>query len=187
MTTPISGGNAAQAAAASRPATESGSRVESSRKQLNVQILQASLDVSISAGSDSQQLLFRNAIDKLNEALGPEFGPDAIQAAASQDNSPAGTAGRIVALSTGMFDAYAAQHPDLEPAEQAKRFAELIRGGVDKGFGEARDILSGLKVLEGDIASNIDKTYELVQQGIDAFLAKFTTPAAPADGGAATA
>ncbi len=32
-------------------------------------------------------------------------------------------------------------------------------------FKEASDILSGLNVLNGDIASNIDKTYDLVQKG----------------------
>jgi hypothetical protein len=49
-------------------------------------------------------------------------------------------------------------------------FIELIGGGIDKGFAEARQILDGLKVLEGDIASNIDKTYELVQVGLKAFM-----------------
>lgn len=46
---------------------------------------------------------------------------------------------------------------------------DTIKGGIEKGFKEARDILKGLKVLGGDIASNIDKTYELVQKGLDAF------------------
>ena len=35
----------------------------------------------------------------------------------------------------------------------------------------ARDVLDGLKVLGGDIASGIQQTYELVQKGYDDFLA----------------
>ena len=48
---------------------------------------------------------------------------------------------------------------------------DTISGGMEKGFKEARDILGGLKVLNGDIAGNIDKTYELVQKGYADFIA----------------
>ena len=50
---------------------------EGQRTQLNTQILQASMDVSIKAGDDSMALLYRTAIDRINELLAPEFGPDA--------------------------------------------------------------------------------------------------------------
>ncbi len=45
----------------------------------------------------------------------------------------------------------------------------MIRGGIEKGFAEAREILGGLNVLDGDIASNIDKTYDLVQKKLNDF------------------
>jgi hypothetical protein len=41
------------------------------------------------------------------------------------------------------------------------------RSGVEKGFSDARDILSGLGVLEGTIAEDIDQTYEMIMQGLD--------------------
>jgi hypothetical protein len=44
-----------------------------------------------------------------------------------------------------------------------------IGDAIDHGFKEASDILSGLKVLEGDIAAGVDKTYELIQQGLAQF------------------
>ena len=50
---------------------------------------------------------------------------------------------------------------------------EVIGGGIDQWFKEARDILGGLKVLEGDIAGNIDKTYDLVQQGLQSFVENY--------------
>ncbi len=45
-----------------------------------------------------------------------------------------------------------------------------LLGGIDQGFSEARDVLGGLKVLEGEIADNIDKTYEIIQKGLEDFL-----------------
>ncbi|WP_206434411.1 DUF5610 domain-containing protein [Iodobacter ciconiae] len=141
------------------------------RAQTNQQILQASLQVSISSGDKPMQLLFRTAIDKINEVLKPEFGDDAIKNALGQDNSPEGTAGRIVALSTGFYEAFAKQRPGQDPEKTAEEFTKVIRGGVERGFKEARDILKSLQVLDGTIASNIDKTYDLVQKGLDDFLA----------------
>lgn len=144
------------------------------RAQTNQQILQASLQVSISSGDKPMQLLFRNAIDKINDALKPEFGDDAIKNAMSQDNSPEGTAGRIVALSTGFYEAFAKQRPGQDPDKIAAEFTKVIRGGVEEGFKQAKDILKSLQVLDGTIASNVDKTYELVQKGLDDFLASKT-------------
>lgn len=165
---------AVQSRSAARPGNE---RVNASdnrsnaRNELNVQILQASAEVSLKAGDQSQALLFRSAIERINELLSPTLGADAIQAKMGDDNSPEATAERILSLSTGFFDAYAAQHPDDAPDQVAKDFVELIRGGFEKGFNEAKDILQGLKVFGGDIESGIMKTYELVSKGYDEFLA----------------
>lgn len=140
------------------------------RDQMNVQIL-ASVQVSLKAGDQSQALLFRSAIERINEMLAPTLGPDAIQSKMSEDNSPEATAQRILDLSTGFFDAYAAQRPGDDAEQVAKDFVALIRGGFEQGFNEAKDILDGLKVLGGDIESGIMKTYELVNKGYDEFLA----------------
>jgi hypothetical protein len=151
------------------------------RQQQNVQILQASMDVSIQSGDSSLALLYRTAIDRINEVLAPELGADAIANASNQDNSPEGTAGRILALSTAFYDAYAARHTDKDVETVARDFVALIRGGFEAGFGEARDILSGLGVLGEDspVATGIQKTYELVMKGYDDFLAsKLAPPAA---------
>src|SRR6185369_7580205 len=106
----------------------------------------------------------------INEQLQADFGPDAIQNAASQDNTAEGTAGRIVSLSTAFFSAFQQQHTDLKGDDALNSFMDTIKGGIEKGFKEARDILKGLNVLGGDIASNIDKTYDLVQKGLDSFV-----------------
>ena len=140
------------------------------RKDLNVGILQASMAVSIRAGDESQALLFRTAIEGINEALAPTLGPDAIQNAMGQDNSAEATAGRIVSMSTAFFDAYAARRPDDDPETVLREFMDVIRGGFEKGFGEARDILSGLGVFNGAVEADVSKTRELVLQGYDRFM-----------------
>lgn len=140
------------------------------RGELNVSIVQASLTVAIGAGNDSLALLYKSAITSINEELKADFGDNALQNALGQDNTPEGTAGRIVSLSTAFYGAYLQQNKLEDNADSRKAFVDTIRSGVERGFKEARDILQGLKVLEGDIATNIDKTYDLVQQGLDAFL-----------------
>lgn len=147
------------------------SSVASASHQLNVQILKSSMEVSIKAGEKSQAMVFRAAIDRINELLAPEMGPDAIQGAMGQDNSAEATAGRILSLSTGFFGAYAARRQHDDPDQVAKDFVALIRGGFEKGFNEATDILKGLDVFKGEIESGVMKTFDLVQKGLDDFLA----------------
>ena len=155
-----------------------GSAVAKAKAELNVSIVQASLTVSIKSGNDALSLVYKSAITNINEALKSDFGDNAIQNAASQDNSPEATADRIVSLSTAFYSAYKDQHPGVDEATSRQNFVDTIRKGVEQGFKEAKDILGGLKVLQGDVASNIDKTYDLVQKGLAAFLANTDAQAA---------
>jgi hypothetical protein len=143
------------------------------KHQLNVQILEASAQVSIAAGDQSQALVFRSAIDHINELLAPELGPNAIQSAVDNgvDTSAEATADRIVSLSTAFYEGYARQHPNEDPEKLATNFVNLIRGGFEKGFGEAQNILEGLGVFDGEVKSGVQKTFDLVQKGYDDFLA----------------
>jgi len=142
-----------------------------SKLQLNAAILQASMNVSISSQNDPLALVYKSAITSINEALQADFGDDAVQNAASQDNSAEATANRIVSLSTSFFEAFKKQNPGMDNDAALEKFMGTISGGMEKGFSEARDILKGLNVLQGDIAGNIDKTYELVQKGYADFVA----------------
>lgn len=155
---------AVQAEGAATPAT-----AREARLQLNAAIVQASLDVSLSAGNEPLALLYRSAIGQINELLQPEFGPDAIQGAAGQDNTAAGTAARIVSLSTGFFESYKLQHPGEDEAALLQKFMATIRRGFEQGFREAQEILRGLGVLSGSIASGIEQTHELVLRGYEEF------------------
>jgi hypothetical protein len=177
---------AANAAAADKTkaadATPDMAPVEKARLQQNAAILQASVSVAIGSQNDPLALLYKSAITGINEKLQAQFGENAVQNAVSQDNSPEGTAERIVSLSTGFFEIYKKQHPGEDEGELLTKFMDTIRGGFESGFKEASDILQGMKVLNGNIAGNIDKTYELVQKGYAAFEA--ARRPAPADAAA---
>lgn len=146
------------------------------KKQLNASILEANLTVSLSAQNDPLALVYKTAIEEINKVLESEFGENAIQSAyeSGLDVSPEATADRIVSLSTGFFAAFQESNPGLSEAEAAERFVDVIGGGIDKGFAEAREILESLQVLEGEIEANVDKTYDLVQDGLNAFLEQFS-------------
>ncbi len=142
------------------------------KQQYNASILQANVNASVNAGNESMALLFKTAIEGINDVLKDEFGDDAIQNSydSGLDISPEATADRIVSMSTAFFSIYREQNSEISDEEAAKSFAEIISEGIDTGFAEAREVLDGLDVLEGDIASNIDTTFDLVQKGLLAFV-----------------
>ena len=144
------------------------------KKELNAAILESAINVGAASGSP-QALVLKAALEGINDALQATMGDNAIQNTfdSGLDVSPEATADRIVSLSTAFFGSYQKQHPELSQQEALIKFTDLISGGIDTGFSEARDILSGLSVLEGDIASNIDSTYDLVQEKLTAFIESF--------------
>jgi len=123
------------------------------QQKLNVAILQAHQDVSISTKNEPLALIYKAAIEGINKELETELGENAIENAyeSGLDISPEATADRILKFSIGLFPLYQQQHPELSEQEQAEKFVEIVGGGIDTGFSEARDILSGLGVLEGEI------------------------------------
>ena len=150
-------------------------KAASPKQKFNVAILQAHQDVSISTKNEPLALIYKAAIEGINKELKTELGEDAIEKGyeSGLDVSPEATAGRILSFSTGLFSLYQQQHPELSEQEQAEKFVGIISGGIDTGFSEAREILDGLGVLEGEIAENIDKTYDIIQDGLATFLEKY--------------
>ena len=142
-----------------------------SRQMINNSILAAQEEVSIAAGDKSMALLYRAAIEAINEELAPTMGDNAVQknAESDVDYSPEATADRIVSFATNFFAVHQQQNRSMSIDEQLDSFMVKIGGAIDQGFKEASEILSGLKVLEGDIAAGVDKTYEFIQQGLAQF------------------
>jgi hypothetical protein len=143
------------------------SAAQQAKAELNTSIVASY--VAINSKNQPQSLLASSAINGINEALKPQLGDNAIQNASSGDNSAEATASRIVAGATGLYAAFKAQHPDESDDAALKDFMSTIRSGFEKGFSEASNILQGLGVLGGDIASGINQTHDLVLKGFDDF------------------
>ena len=169
MSTPISANSSATPTDVQRTNSQSTSATvttkEEAKTQFNAAIVTASFDVAISSGNESLALLYKSAINSINVVLKQERGDNAIQNAFGQDNSAEGTAGRIVSISTGFYEAFKRQHPGEDEADVLSNFMSTIKSGFEQGYKEAADILQGLGVLGGDIKNGIEKTYDLVLQG----------------------
>ena len=143
-----------------------------SKKQLNAAIIESSLKFNKTIGEQPQALILKTALQGINEAL-KELGietsvEDAYESGV--DFTPEATAERIVAFSTQFLASYREQHPEMKEEESLNAFMGIINQGIEQGFGEAKDILGSLKVLTGDVADNIDKTYNLVQEKLQSFV-----------------
>ncbi len=147
----------------------------------------------------SLKLTYQSAIEKLNEILMaqmpnyapsvsedgeqiqnpnmPGFKPISEEALQEQGGmeywTPENTAKRIVEGATGFFSGFQNAHPELEGEALMNHFMEVVGGGLQQGFDEAKGILSDLKVLEGPIAENIASTFDLVQSGMQNFEKEF--------------
>ena len=148
----------------------------SNKKQLNAAIIESTLKFSSTVGDQPLSLLLKTALQGINEALQDAEVDHSVEDAFESgiDFSPQATADRIVSFSTQFISAYQEQHPEMAEEESLTTFVDIIKGGIEQGFGEAKDVLSGLDVLAGDISDNIDQTYQLVQQGLQAFIDEFS-------------
>ncbi len=143
----------------------------------------------------SLKMTYQSAIEKINEILmadqaGTEnteeaqtpqninpyqpISEEALQQQGGMDYwTPENTAKRIVQGATGFFEGFKNAHPELEGEQLMSSFMDIVGGGLTQGFEEAKGILDELNVLSGDIATNIDTTYQLVQDGMQAFQKDF--------------
>ncbi|HCM47878.1 MAG TPA: hypothetical protein DIS98_10385 [Colwellia sp.] len=147
----------------------------SNKKQLNAAIIESSLKFTKTIGDQPLSLLLKTALQGINEALKPGGAESSVEDAyeSGVDFSPEATAERIVSFSTQFLGSFREQHPEMGEEESLTTFIKIISGGIDQGFSEAKDILGSLKVLEAEVTTNIDKTYELVQRGLQAFVDSF--------------
>lgn len=128
----------------------------------------------------------RNAVDAqqtLANRLAERLGLNPGDLSAKADNySPAKVAERILGFVGGHLARAAADGAD---SEQQSKNLQQFRKGVEKGFADARKILDGLGVLTGQVAANVDDTYQRIQQGLSALDQQYVAP--PATGRESTA
>jgi hypothetical protein len=145
------------------------------KKEQNNAIVRSQIEVNLKMGNEPMALLYKTAVNAINEVLDPTQETKPIQTAYDNniDVSPEATAKRIISLATGFFNAYQLQNDKTTPEDNLGNFISTISSGIDTGFKDARDILESLSVLNGKIATDIDSTYALVQEGIAEFADNF--------------
>ena len=150
------------------------------RQAQNIAILRADEQVSLRSNNDSLALLYKAAIEGINAELEPVMGENAAQKIYDEgiDTSPQATADRIVAFATAFYSRYKELNPAETEQQTLDNFMALITPGVEKGFADAKDILTNLKVYEGELESAVDSTFELVKKGLAAFREKMLELAA---------
>jgi hypothetical protein len=169
-------GAAKQSTAPIKPEDNQGikNQAAQAKQAQNTAILRANEQVSLRSNNDSLSLLYKTALEGINAELEPVLGENAAQKVYDSgiDTSPEATADRIVAFATGFYSRYKALNAGKSEEETLNNFMQIIGGGIDKGFSDAKDILKGLKVFEGEVETGVDKTYGLVMQGLTSFREK---------------
>ncbi len=147
----------------------------SNKQQLNAAIIESSLNYNTSIADQPLSLVLKTALQGINEALNEMGVENTVEEAyeSGVDFSPEAVAERIVSFSTQFLSSYREQHPEMDEEEALNAFVNIIGGGIDQGFDEAKEVLTSLNVLEGDISDTIDKTYALVQEGLQSFVKSF--------------
>ena len=145
--------------------------------------LAANLSSASRPTSATAQPVVRNAADaqatlanRLAERLGLE--PGAL-AGKANDYTPEKVAGRILSFIEQRLQSEKAAGAD---PSKLKGLLEQARSGVEKGFAEARKILDGMGVLQGKVASDIDDTYQKIQDGFSDLNKRFNPDAALVEG-----
>ena len=139
------------------------------KTQVNALILDSHEKLTFSIKNNELQLLYKSAIDRLNEILSPILGEDGLESVEPDDYSPEAVAERVVQFSTAFFESYKTKNPHLSEAEALDKFMAIIEGAIDQGIGEAAEILDGMKILEGKVETDIERTYELIKEGLERF------------------
>ncbi len=86
--------------------------------------------------------------------------------------TPEAMAGQIVQGITGyIFKAFQTRNPDLD-SSKFQEFRDQALKGVDQGLGDARDILTGLQVMNSDLADSLDKTGQMARRQLETFFAQ---------------
>ena len=132
----------------------------------------AQVQPPIRTAEDAQALL----ANRLAERLGL---PKGALAAPQSDYTPEKVAGRVLGFIEQRLQSEQAAGADTS---QLQKLMEQARSGVEKGFAEARKILDGMGVLQGKVATDIDDTYQRIQDGLGALDQRFNPDTAPVQG-----
>ena len=131
---------------------------------------------SLSLGNDpisndkAMGIVLERAMDKLRSVVSDAKKALGISDTDQIDTSAEATGNRIADFALGAFDKWSANHKEVTGDEAKKQFIDFIGSAVKQGISEARSILTSLSALSSDVNTNIDKTWEVIQNRFNDFL-----------------
>ncbi|WP_263141094.1 DUF5610 domain-containing protein [Pseudomonas sp. RIT-PI-AD] len=112
---------------------------------------------TIRSSADAQSTL----ANRLANRLGMD--PSALSGK-KEDYTPDKVSDRLLGFIEGRLKSESASGAD---SEKMQKLLTQARDGIEKGFSEARKILDGMGLLKGQVAEDIDTTYNKIQAGLD--------------------
>lgn len=132
-------------------------------------VVEDKVDISAPTVGSSLELTAQQILDKINESIKKDF-PDYVGSTAPEDNTSEKISNNIVTGATALFGIYAAQNKNLQGEELISSFMSTIRAGVEKGYGQAKDILGEIGALKvSGVEDAISETMRLVEVGFKNF------------------
>jgi Domain of unknown function (DUF5610) len=126
-----------------------------------------SLDISL-------EMVVERTTARIQSSLGGQDIPvgDATSFGGMADFSPEAVSSRIVDFATGFLGAFTDNHSEQPEGAAVSEFESLIRGAIEEGFNQARDIIEAMSAMTTEVGGTIDQTFELTMQKLDAFFAQ---------------
>jgi len=128
----------------------------------------------------AMRIFYQEAATAIEGALQKELGDEEFSLQALVDKtsgiegqedywSSENTAERIMIGATSYFETFKKQNPNLSEEELVEKYTNLIKPALEKGMGEAVEILKGFGAFEGHIKDTVEETQRLVFEKLDAF------------------
>jgi len=120
---------------------------------------------------ESMQIVVERAMDKLRSVVSDARAALGIPEDTEIDTSAEATGNRIADFALGAFDKWSKNHSGLADEDARKQFADFIGGAIQQGISEARGILGSLNALTGEVDTNINSTWDVIQNRLNDFVA----------------
>lgn len=79
------------------------------------------------------------------------------------------TADRIITFATSYYETFKKQNPRLNDEEVMEKYMNLVQPALEKGIGEAINVLEGFGAFHGHIKDTAEETQRLVFEKLEAF------------------
>ncbi len=138
---------------------------------------------STKADSNAMRILAQETTTAIENILKKEFGDESFSFQKLVDKtsgiegqedywSSEKTSDRIITGATSFFETFKAKNASLSNEEVVDKYMNLITPALEKGMGEAVDILKGFNAFEGGVKDTVETTQKLVFEKLEAFREK---------------